>query len=166
MPIDDTKLISQYKSLTGRMKFRAFTALSMPAAWLSGLRMDVLNSEECVTSLPGGWRSQNPFKTMYWAVQGMGAELATGAAPFAISRSMDEKLRMFLISTEAKFVKRAKGRITFICSDVLKAREAIEESLKKGEAVDVDLISIGKDSAGDVVSEWVFKWNLLVDNRK
>ena len=96
----------------------------------------------------------------------MGAELATGAAPFAISRSMDEKLRMFVISTEAKFVKRAKGRITFICADVSKAREAIEESLETGEAVDVDLISVGKDSSGDVVSEWVFKWNLLAVKRK
>ncbi|MAZ67824.1 MAG: thioesterase [Candidatus Marinimicrobia bacterium] len=166
MPIDDTKLISEYKSLTGRIRFRIFTALSMPAAWFSGLRMDVLDDNRCVTSLPGGWRSQNPFRTMYWAVQGMGAELATGAAPFAMSRSMDEKLRMFVISTEAKFVKRAKGRITFVCSDVSKAREAIEESLEKGEAVDVDLISVGKDSSGDVVSEWVFKWNLLAIERK
>ena len=47
-----------------------------------------------------------------------------------------------------------------------KAREAIEESLETGEAVDVDLISVGKDSSGDVVSEWVFKWNLLAINRK
>ena len=164
--MSESEAMEEYKSLTGRIKFRIFTALSMPAAWFSGLRLDVLNGDKCVTSLPGGWRSQNPFKTMYWAVQGMGAELATGAAPFAISRSMDEKLRMFVISTEAKFVKRAKGRITFICADVSKAREAIEESLETGEAVDVDLISVGKDSSGDVVSEWVFKWNLLAVKRK
>ena len=48
MPIDDTKLISEYKSLTGRIKFRIFTALSMPAAWFSGQRMDVLDSDKCV----------------------------------------------------------------------------------------------------------------------
>lgn len=94
----------------------------------------------------------------------MGAELATGAAPFAISRSMDERLRMFVVGTEAKFVKRAKGRITFTCNDIAKAREAIEESLSTGEAVEIDLNSQGKDSTGDIVSEWVFKWNLLVTN--
>ena len=164
MPINETKLEKEYKSLRGRTKFRIFTALSMPAAWFSGIRMDKIDHETCTTSLPGGWRSQNPFKTMYWAVQGMGAELATGAAPFAISRSMDERLRMFVVGTEAKFVKRAKGRITFTCNDVAKARVAIEESLNTGEAVEIDLISQGKDSEGEIVSEWVFKWNLLVTN--
>ena len=79
MPINEIKLDKEYKSLRGRMKFRIFTALSMPATWFSGLRMDKIDHETCTTSLPGGWRSQNPFKTMYWAVQGMGAELATGA---------------------------------------------------------------------------------------
>lgn len=164
MPINETKLEKEYKSLRGRTKFRIFTALSMPAAWFSGIRMDKIDHETCTTSLPGGWRSKNPFKTMYWAVQGMGAELATGAAPFAISRSMDERLRMFVVGTEAKFVKRAKGRITFTCNDVAKARVAIEESLNTGEAVEIDLTSQGKDSEGEIVSEWVFKWNLLVTN--
>ena len=161
MPINETKLEKEYKSLRGRTKFRIFTALSMPAAWFSGIRMDKIDHETCTTSLPGGWRSQNPFKTMYWAVQGMGAELATGAAPFAISRSMDERLRMFVVGTEAKFVKRAKGRITFTCNDVAKARVAIEESLNTGEAVEIDLTSQGKDSEGEIVSEWVFKLSLI-----
>ena len=96
----------------------------------------------------------------------MGAELTTGAAPFAISRSMSERLRMFVVGTEAKFVKRARGRITFTCNDISKARDAIEESLRTGEAIEVDLISHGKDSTGDIVSEWVFKWNLLVMDRE
>ena len=165
MPIDDTKLDSEYRGLKSRMKFRTFAAMSMPAAWFAGLMMDKLDNESCVTSLPGGWRTQNPFKTMYWAVQGMGAELATGAAPFAMSRSMPEKLRMFVVGTEAKFVKRAKGRITFTCNDVTAAREAIEESMKSGESVERDFVSIGTDSSGDIVSEWVFKWNFLVIDR-
>ncbi len=165
VPIDDTKLDSEFRGLKSRLKFGTFTALSMPTAWFAGLRMDKLDHQSCVTSLPGGWRTQNPFKTMYWAVQGMGAELATGAAPFAMSRSMTENLRMFVVGTEAKFVKRAKGRITFTCNDVAAAREAIEESMETGEAVEKDFISIGKDSSGEVVSEWVFKWNLLVTDR-
>ena len=73
---------------------------------------------------------------------------------------------MFVVGTEAKFLKRAKGRITFTCNDISKVREAIEESLTTGEAVEVDLTSLGKDSAGDIVSEWVFKWNLLVSNKE
>ncbi len=165
MPIDDTKLSKEYKSLKGRVRFRFFTVLTMPAAWFAGLRLDNIDDHACGTSLPGGWRTQNPFKTMYWAVQGMGAELATGAVPFAISRSMSEKLRMFVVGTEAKFVKRAKGRIKFTCDEAMKAREAIEESMKTGEPIEIDLRSVGRDDSGEVVSEWIFRWNFLVLER-
>ena len=166
MPIDDDRLAAEYKGLLGPIKFRLFSLVSMPAARFAGLRLDRLDNETCVTSIPGGWRSQNPFKTMYWAVQGMGAELATGAPPFAMSRSMSERLRMFVVGTEATFVKRAKGRITFTCDEVSASREAIEQSLESGESVDCDLRSVGRDSSGDVVSEWVFKWNFLVMEKR
>ncbi|MBS65311.1 MAG: thioesterase [Euryarchaeota archaeon] len=162
MPIDEGKLKSEFKSLLGPVKFRLFSLVSMPAARFAGLRMDHLDESSCVTSIPGGWRSQNPFKTMYWAVQGMGAELATGAAPFAMSRAMPEKLRMFVVGTEANFTKRAKGRISFTCEDVSAARKAIELSASTGESVECDMRTIGTDSSGDIVSEWVFKWNFLV----
>ena len=111
MPIDQGKLKSEFRSLLGPVKFRLFSLVSMPTARFAGLRVDHLDDSSCVTSIPGGWRSQNPFKTMYWAVQGMGAELATGAAPFAMSRAMPEKLRMFVVGTEATFIKRALSLI-------------------------------------------------------
>ena len=162
MPIDEGKLKSEFRSLLGPVKFRLFSLVSMPAARFAGLRMDHLDETTCVTSIPGGWRSQNPFKTMYWAVQGMGAELATGAAPFAMSKSMTEKLRMFVVGTDATFTKRAKGRISFTCNDVSAAKEAIEMSASTGESVECDMSAVGMDSSGDIVSEWIFKWNFLV----
>jgi len=162
LPIDHEKLSSEYSSLLKRFRLKTFFLMSMPAAWFAGLRIDRLDSENCVTSLPGGWRTQNPFKTMYWAVQGMGAELATGAAPFAISKSMPEKLRMFVVGTEAKFIKRANGRIHFNCSEVSKTKDAIQESMDTGQSVEVDIKSTGTDSSGEIVSEWIFKWNFLV----
>ena len=165
MPIDDSKLATEYRGLRGPVKFRLFSLVSMPAARFAGLRLDLLDDEICITSIPGGWRSQNPFKTMYWAVQGMGAELATGAAPFAMSRAMSEKLRMFVVGTAATFGKRAKGRIKFTCDGVSTARDAIEQSRVSGESGECDLKSVGRDSSGDVVSEWVFKWNFLVMDR-
>ena len=159
---DQRKLLSEYKNLLKGPRFRLFTALSMPTAWLAGLKIIQLDDNLCVTSLPGGWRSQNPFKTMYWAVQGMGAELSTGAASFALSKSMSNKLRMFVIGTEATFTKRAKGKIIFTCKDNSKTRDAIKESILTGKSVECDLVSVATDKSGDVVSEWVFKWNFLV----
>jgi len=166
MPIDDSKLITEYEKLMEPFKFRLFSFALMPAARFAGLRVDRIDNVACTTSIPGGWRSQNPFRTMYWAAQGIGAEMATGAAPFAISRAMTETLRMFVVGTESTFIKRAKGRIRFTCNQVSASREAIEQSIASGESVECDLKSIGKDCSGEVVSEWVFKWNFLaIDNR-
>jgi hypothetical protein len=164
--INHYKLISEYNNLTNTFRFRFFTLFSMPTAWLAGLRVVQLDDNICITSLPGGWRSQNPFKTMYWAVQGMGAELSTGAAPFATSKSMSNKVRMFVVGTEAKFTKRAKGKILFTCKDNSIARNAIEESMATGKSVDCELKSVGTDKTGHVVSEWIFKWNFLVIDGK
>ena len=166
MPIDESKLSAEYKGLQGPVKFRLFSLVSMPSARFAGVRLDRIDDEACITSIPGGWRSQNPFRTVYWAAQGMSAELATGAPPFAMSRAMSEKLRMFVVGTEATFTKRAKGRITFTCDEVSAARNAIEQSRVSGESVECDLRSIGRDSSGGVVSEWVFKWNFLVMEKR
>ena len=157
--IDEARLQRELKGLSGWARFRAFTILSMPAGAFVGLRLVRADADVCVTSIPGGWRSQNPFKTMYWAAQGMAAELATGAVPFAISRSTKRGIRMFVVGTEATFVKRAKGKVVFTCEDIAAARVAIEETLATGEKIDLDMRAVGRDSDGDIVSEWVFKWN-------
>ena len=54
--IDQKKLLSEYKKLLKGLRFRFFTALSMPTAWLAGLKIIQLDNNLCVTSLPGGWR--------------------------------------------------------------------------------------------------------------
>ena len=35
-------------------------------------------------------------------------------------------------------------------------------SASTGESVECELSAVGMDSSGDIVSEWVFKWNFLV----
>lgn len=164
--IDEARLRRELKSLQGWARFRAFTVLSMPSAAFVGLRLVRADDEVCVTSIPGGWRSQNPFKTMYWAAQGMAAELATGVHPFAFSRASPNGIRMFVVGTEATFVKRAKGKIFFTCEDIPAARAAIEETLASGESIDLDMRAVGRDKSGDVVSEWVFKWNFRARQKR
>ena len=39
-----------------------------------------LNDEKCIISVRHNWFNSNPVKSLYWAVQGMASELATGLA--------------------------------------------------------------------------------------
>ena len=57
---------------------------------------------------------------MFWAVQGMAAELATGAlSNGSVSAQSDAKISMLVATNNATFDKKATGRITFSCEDGL-----------------------------------------------
>ena len=58
---------------------RAYMLARLPLALAAGLRVDVLDERACSVSLPGGWRTRNPFGSTYFAAQTMAAEMSTGA---------------------------------------------------------------------------------------
>ena len=62
--IDQSKLEQEYRGLLKPLRFRFFTLLMMPSAAFVGLKIDEVNEDYCQISVKGGWRSQNPFKTM------------------------------------------------------------------------------------------------------
>lgn len=161
MQVDEKKLQKQFDSCMKRIPMRAMFMMKMPMAAVAGLRIDHVSSEQTIVTVPGGWRTQNPFGTMYWAVQGMAAELATGIVPNCLARSMPMKLRMFVVGTEATFGRKAYGRCTFTCTDTHKVMDAIQQSLDTGESVNCDLTAVGTDGEGETISDWVFRWNFL-----
>ena len=60
-------------------KINKFMMLKLPAAWFTGVRVKEINNGFCVVTVKLKWLNQNPFKSMFWAVQGMAAEMSTGA---------------------------------------------------------------------------------------
>ena len=50
----------------------------LPAAWLMGVKVSMINNSSCICTLKHRWINQNPFKSIFWAAQGMAAEFATG----------------------------------------------------------------------------------------
>ena len=162
MHVEERKVLREIDKITSPLRFRLWSLFKFPASRFAGLRIDKLDSESCVVSVPGGWRTQNPFKSMYWAVQGMGAELSTGGYALAVVNSLGRRTRTLVAAQESNFSKKALGEISFSCEDGVLARKAVEESIQTGSPVSVELKSTGRDAAGDVVSEWVFKWSFSI----
>ena len=162
MHVEERKVLREIDKITSPLRFKLWSLFKFPASRFAGLRIEKLDSESCVVSVPGGWRTQNPFKSMYWAVQGMGAELSTGGYALAVVNSLGRRARTLVAAQESKFRKKAVGEITFSCEDGVLARKAVETSIQTGSPVSVELKSTGRDAAGDVVSEWVFKWSFLI----
>jgi hypothetical protein len=147
-------------------KFNAFTFFKLPAAWWAGVRVKSITEQKCVVTVKHGWRNQNPFNSMFWAVQGMAAELSTGAMVIAQIRDSGQKISMLVQNNNANFSKKATGRITFTCEDGHLIQDAIDKTLATGEGQTFWMQSVGVNEDGVVVSTFNFEWTVRAKNPK
>ena len=140
--------------------YNFFTLIKLPAAWISGVRVSKVTDKFCEVKVRHRWINQNPFKSMYWAVQGMAAELTTGIFLIERIRSNKTPISMLVLNNKANFKKKARGVITFRCDDGLKANKAIEKAIQTRESSLISMRSVGKDYSGDIVSEFIFEWTI------
>jgi len=99
---------------------------------------------------------------MFWAVQGMAAELSTGAMVIAQIRERKEKISMLVANNNANFSKKATGRITFTCEDGHLIKDAIDKTIATGEGQTFWMKSVGVNEDGVVVSTFNFEWTVRV----
>ena len=159
MNIDNFDLQKTFRLLDGPVKSFVGQFISMPLGSFAGLSIEQVDASQCIVKLPGGWRTQNPFKSTYWAAQGMAAEMASGVIPMAYVRASDVPIRMILAGVAGRFVKMCKGPSTFTCNVEDHVKTAMRDTLTHGQSVECTLNSIGHDTHGDIVSEWSFSWS-------
>lgn len=143
-------------------KINSFILFKLPSCYFTGVRVKTIDASHCVTSVKHRWINQNPFHSIFWAVQGMAAELATGALVMSCIEESGAKISMLVASNNARFDKKAKGRISFTCNDGVLIKETITAAIKSGEGQTCWMKSIGEDTQGNVVSEFNFEWTLKI----
>ena len=143
-------------------KINAFLFFKLPAAYFCGVRVKSITDTSCVTSVKHRWINQNPFKSMFWAVQGMAAELSTGAMVISVVKEHNRNISMLVTKNQATFSKKARGRIIFTCNDGNLIKEVIEKTIATGEGQTCLMTSVGSDSKGDIVSAFEFEWAVKV----
>lgn len=141
-------------------KINTFLLFKLPSAYFLGVRVKSISEDTCVTTVKHRWLNQNPFNSMFWAVQGIAAELSTGAMVMAKIKESNKNISMLVANNKASFSKKAKGRIYFKCTDGGKMDVAIKTAIVSGEGQTVWMKSVGTDSAGDVVSVFEFEWTI------
>ena len=134
----------------------------LPAAYFTGVRTKHIDDTSCIVSVRHRWINQNPFNSMFWAVQGMAAELTTGALVMKKIRESGKKVSMLVANNNATFTKKATGRITFKCEEGLKIDDAIAKAIQTGEGQTVWLNANGINKEGIQVSSFNFEWTLKV----
>ena len=145
-------------------KLNLFTFFQLPMVWWAGIRVVIFKNDYCEAKVRHRWINQNPFKSLFWAVQGMAAELTTGVLLMKEIQSSNQKISMLVINNKANFSKKARGRITFSCSPEDKISKAIQQLLETNEPQTLWLTSKGVDENQVVVSTFEFEWTLLTKN--
>ncbi|MEQ1624610.1 MAG: DUF4442 domain-containing protein [Sediminibacterium sp.] len=141
------------------VKFRFFLLQKLPSALIAGLRVQEITSMEAVITVKHKWLNQNPFRSMYFAVQSMAAEMSTGLLAFGQLYQRNPPVSMLVVGMEAKFHKKAVGKISFYCEDGLAIAKAVEAATQTGQGQTIQCYSIGKNEAGETVSEFWFTWS-------
>ncbi|MBN8566600.1 MAG: DUF4442 domain-containing protein [Flavobacteriales bacterium] len=147
------------------MRFSAFNInvflfFKLPSAFWCGVRVKSINDKECVVTVKHRWFNQNPFNSIYFAVQAMAAELTTGALVMGKIKECGKNISMLVANNNGNFTKKARGRITYICSEGSLIDQAIKKAIETGEGQTFWMKSIGTDEKGDQVAELNFEWSV------
>lgn len=147
-----------------KFQLHLFLFLKIPISWIAGVRLKEMNDEICITNVKFGWLNQNPFNSMFWAVQGMAAEFSTGFLCAEKIRKSGKKISMLVVHNQAEFTKKAVGRVTFSCLQGKELDAVLQKAIETGEGQTLTLFSEGKDQKGDLVSKFAFTWSFKVKN--
>ena len=147
-----------------KFQLHLFLFLKIPISWIAGVRLKEMNDEICITKVKFGWLNQNPFNSMFWAVQGMAAEFSTGFLCAEKIRKSGKKISMLVVHNQAEFTKKAVGRVTFSCLQGKELDTVLQKAIETGEGQTLTLFSEGKDQKRDLVSKFAFTWSFKVKN--
>ncbi len=139
-------------------RFLFFLIWKLPMGFLARLRVLLLDFEKSTVSVPYNYWNKNPFKSMYFAVQGMAAELSTGV--LVILHTDGKDISMLVTNLEANYYKKATTKIKFICLDGNKISESIKKAIDSGSPQICTMKSKGYDTSGVCVSEFFITWSL------
>jgi Domain of unknown function (DUF4442) len=147
-------------------KFRMFTFLKLPAAWLAGVRIREIDENKCRVTIRYKWLTRNPFRSTYFASLSMAAEMSTGALAMAFLYKSDPPVSMLVVSVNSTYMKKATSTTSFLCEDGILFQKAIEESIATGEPRTVNARSAGTNKEGELVAEFFVTWSFKVKIKK
>ncbi|WP_298391215.1 DUF4442 domain-containing protein [Hydrotalea sp.] len=154
---------SSFKSFQQKIKhpvlYRLFLLKNLPMAFIAGLGIQQFNDEKALVNVSYRYVTKNPFRSIYFAVLSMAAELSTGILAFANIYQQPVKISMLVVNMQAQFFKKATGVIQFTCDNGLAIQAAIQKTITTNEAITLVCESTGRNQENEVVAYFTFTWS-------
>ena len=146
-------------SFLNQIKQRFYFWKQLPMALLAGVKLDLLDEEKAIATVPFKNRNKNPFKSTYFAVLSMAAELSTAAPAMLALKGVEADIALIITDLKAEFVKKAQTETSFSCSDYSRFKQALANLQKEGDMATVTAKTIGTNTNGEEVATFYFTWS-------
>lgn len=147
------------KNILSPWKFKFFSLLNLPMAFLSNLKILHLDRNKCLVTVPFNYLTKNPFRSTYFACLAMAGELSTGNIALMAIHKSDPPISMLVTALEAQYSKKAETLTTFTCEDGNAIFDAVEKSKITGEGQIVKALSIGRNTKQEEVCRFYVTWS-------
>lgn len=135
-----------------------FMLKNLPLGFFVGLRVKHVDDKSASVSVPFKYLTKNPFRSIYFAVLSMAAELSTAVLAMETVYEAQLPVSMLVFDMNAKFTKKATSRIVFHCNQAEDVVKAVKDSVATGEGKTVTVKTVGTDTNGAQVAEFNFTW--------
>ncbi len=175
---DNTPLVELYRTtraktdpkyiklLNNKLLFKLFLMGELPMGFLAGLKVKHVDAESCQINVPYKWLNKNPFRSTYFAVLAMAAEMSTGMLAMMFTKESNPSVSMLVTHLEADFVKKATGITTFTCKQGKEINAIIEKAILTGEGQNIVTESIGTNAKGEVEARFLVQWSFKMRKQK
>ena len=157
---DQKKLKFVQRVLNNRLLFKITIFFQVPMNFLTGMRVRELNEDSCTVTVPYRWRNKNPFKSTFWAVLGMAAEMSTGALVKMYTYKLEPSVAIIVGDCTGEFVAKATDLTTFVCKDGKRIAATVKKAVLIGEPQEVLCKTIGYSQEGEEVARFTFTWKM------
>ena len=137
---------------------RFFLFWKLPMAWFAGIGVKYCDAQKAVVRLPYCWRSQNPFRSTYFAAQCAAGELSTGLLALAQLQEQPP-VSMLVTNIEAEFFKKAANTLLFTCEDGDAFTATIDKALQSGAPQLFVAQSTGRLPDGEIACVLKISWS-------
>tara|TARA_Y200000002_G_scaffold340488_1_gene311096 strand:+ start:5291 stop:5779 length:489 start_codon:yes stop_codon:yes gene_type:complete len=142
--------------------FKIYLLLKLPMGFISGMRIRKLNEEKCEVTVPYKWINKNPFKSTFWAVLGMGAEMNTAGLILQYTYKHHPSISTLPLKCESEFFKKATGITRFTCTDGALIKEKINFAISSKEPVIIEAYSTGVNNNSETICKFKFTWSIKI----
>lgn len=139
-------------------KFTLGMLLRLPSIVFWGVRVQSLDENHCKVTIPYTWRTQNPFRSIYFAALAGAGELSTGAL-CRLHLAGRDPISMLVVDFKARYFKKADSRITFHCKQGAELRRLLDALKNSGDTATIVMTATGTNPSGMETSIIEVTWS-------